>query len=143
MTSQEAALALFEFSANLRNTLRSDVSKDDCSLSLERFRCLQYLRDIHGATLTQASEGLGISPSSLCIMLKKLEQEGLVSRNRDTADRRVVRYAVSPAALVRLDEYTQKHLALLVQRLERIPAEDRQRLVSALDEINRVLSISM
>lgn len=143
MKTQETALAFLKFSANLKKTFRSEVSKDDCSLSLERFRCLQYLKDTQGATLTQAREGLGISSSSLCIMLKKLEQEGLVLRNRDTVDRRVVRYAISPPALVRLEEYVQKHVAVLVRRLEAATPEERQRLVSALDEITRVLSISM
>jgi len=76
-------------------------------------------------------------------MLKKLEQEGLVLRTRDTADRRVVHYAISSSALVRLEEYAQKHLALLVQRLDAVTPEDRQRLVAALDEITRVLSNSM
>jgi DNA-binding MarR family transcriptional regulator len=143
MTPQETALAFFKFSTTLRNTLRSGVSKDDCSLSLERFRCLQYLKDTQGATLTQASEDLGISSSSLCIMLKKLEQEGLVLRNRDTADRRVVRYAISSSALIRLEEYLQKHLAVLERRLEKLTPEDRQRLVASLDEVRRILSISM
>jgi DNA-binding MarR family transcriptional regulator len=52
-----------------------------------------------GATASEISEILGLHPSTLTGVLARLENQGLLQRRVDAADRRRVRFRLTPAGL--------------------------------------------
>jgi DNA-binding MarR family transcriptional regulator len=114
--------------ARLARTVRSRLQAALAPLGL-RYRhlvALSYLRD-HGPTPQQAlGDGLRIDPSNLVGLLNALDDQGLVVRRRDPADRR--RHIVELSAQGRqlLDEDVQRTLAEVDDDvLGSLPADDR------------------
>jgi DNA-binding MarR family transcriptional regulator len=93
-----------------------------------------------GLTLTQLAQREGISPSTLTGMVDRLEERGLVQRERHGEDRRMV--WVKPTAL------TQSHLnawrrileATLGEALKAMPVESRRALRAGLEAMVRILT---
>lgn len=73
-----------------------------------QWRVLAWLkRTGDGARQVELAEGLDVEPITLCRMIDRLEEAGLVERRRDESDRRAWRIHLTPAAtpmLVQLEE---------------------------------------
>ena len=65
---------------------------------------LRKASDSEGASQRELAERMGIEPPTLVRHLDKLAEEGLVARQADPDDRRVVRVVVTPAGHQRLAE---------------------------------------
>jgi DNA-binding MarR family transcriptional regulator len=136
---EELARRFLDFAINLKRLFRSTAVQTDRSLSEERYRSLLCLLKMEEAGLSELSERLSISASSLCIMLGKLEEEGLVERHRSKEDRRHVRYSCTPKGRYRVIAAQKELLDQLAGRFKQASAENRERLLKALDEIESVL----
>jgi DNA-binding MarR family transcriptional regulator len=66
-------------------------------LTYPQYLVMLVLWETHVATVKQLGERLALDSGTLTPLLKRLEQRGLLTRQRDTADERVVRIALSPA----------------------------------------------
>lgn len=135
----DLARRFLEFAITIKRLFRSASGQTDRGLSEERYRSLLCLLKMEEAGLSELSERLSISASSLCIMLGKLEEEGLVERHRDWADRRHVRYSCTPQGKARLIAAQEELLEQLSRRFKAIPLEKREGFLRALDEIESVL----
>lgn len=69
-----------------------------------------------------------VSPSNLTTVLDNLERDGLVKRERDTADRRVSITSLTPAGECRLAAFFPAHVARLVEALSGLDAEEQAEL---------------
>ncbi|MCA1951071.1 MAG: MarR family winged helix-turn-helix transcriptional regulator [Treponema sp.] len=136
----QLARPFFSFALNLKRFFRSLSSRADRSFSEERHRSLLCLLKMGEAGLSDLSERLSISASSLCIMLGKLEEEGLVERHRSKQDRRQVRYSCTEKGRERLMAAEHAALEHLARHLERLSDEDKKRLLTAMSEMEAVLS---
>ncbi len=85
-------------------------------------RLMRLLLSRGGVTQTELAREMGIRPASLSELLKKLEQKGLVLREKNGQDRRVVNLRLTP------EGETQAEM------LEAAKAAYANRLFSALDE---------
>jgi len=139
VSTDETARRFVGFAVWLKRSFRAELSRLEGGLSEERFRCLLYLSESSGSGLSRLSERIHISSSSLCIMLKKLEEDGYVERRRDTADRRQVEYTITPGGRERLEEERARRLAVFSVRLATIPLDDQRRLVAAMDTVQSIL----
>jgi DNA-binding MarR family transcriptional regulator len=137
--ADEAARRFVGFAVWLKRSFRAELSRVEGGLSEERFRCLLYLAESSGSGLSRLSERIHISSSSLCIMLKKLEEDSYVERRRGTVDRRQVEYRITADGRERLEEERDRRLAVFSGRLATIPPDDQRRLVAAMDTIQAVL----
>ncbi|QQO08566.1 MarR family winged helix-turn-helix transcriptional regulator [Breznakiella homolactica] len=139
MIEQEAAQRLIVCAALLKRTWRL-FPRAESELTEERFQCLRRLSAHTGVTLSDLSDEIAISPSSLCIMLKKLEEEGLVERERELRDRRKVCYRITSLGVSSVNGEQQRRLDFLARVLQKtVPEEERQRLIPVLDELESVL----
>jgi DNA-binding MarR family transcriptional regulator len=143
MTGEEAAHRLADLMISLKRTFRSYVGCTEGCLSEERFRCLYRLAESPangtGATLSALSERMRISSSSLCIMLGKLEEEGLVERERDLVDRRKVRYRISEPGRQKLREDRNQRLLMLSEKFSTLDEGEREKLIHAIEDLEGVL----
>jgi len=80
-----------------------------------------------------------VQPPSMTKIVGKLEEQGLVVREPDAADRRVTRVRVSGDGRDYVDRSRTLKNAYLADRLERLTPEERDRLVEVLPLLERLV----
>ena len=80
-----------------------------------------------------------VQPPSLTAIVGRLEQEGLVVRDSDPADRRVARVRLSPAGRRLMDRSRSRKTAYLARRLDALAPAEREVLRRALPVMERLL----
>ena len=95
---------------------------------------VQVLRALRAGPLTlgRLGQSIGLSPTSMTRVVDRLERRGLVSRRRDTDDRRLVQLHLEPAGdrlmgEIRVMRGSDVHLAV-----EAMTSDERKQLTSAL-----------
>lgn len=88
---------------------RHPVEKD--SLSRMSFRVLRTVQENDGIRATELAELTEVRPASITEALKRLERDGYVTREKDTADSRVKRVFITEKARARFKEHTCNHRA--------------------------------
>jgi DNA-binding MarR family transcriptional regulator len=119
----------------LREALR------ESGLRPRQYQALGLLRD-DGARAQQAlGEDMGVDPSILVTLLNPLEEEGLLTRRRDPADRRRHIVAITEAGEARFDEAAQTYDAAQEELLSALDPDQRTRLEVLLLELERSLAV--
>jgi DNA-binding MarR family transcriptional regulator len=91
-----------------------------------QWRVLAWLkRTGDGARQVELAEGLDVEPITLCRMIDRLEEAGLVERRRDETDRRAWRIHLTPAAAPMLVQLEEMGKAFNADMLAGIPEADR------------------
>jgi DNA-binding MarR family transcriptional regulator len=89
---------------------------------------------VHGPlTLGRLARIEQVAPPTITRIAVKLEEDGLVARTVDPADRRVSRVQVTAEGERRLEHGRNRRNAWLAQRLRTFPPADQRRLEAALD----------
>lgn len=81
-----------------------------------------------------------VAPPTVTKVVTQLEEQGLLVRLEDGADRRICRVAVSDAGEARLAADRRRREAWLQQRLQDLDPLDREQLVAAVDVLERMSS---
>ena len=80
-----------------------------------------------------------VRPPTITAAVDRLEAQGLVTRTRDTTDRRVARVTLTPAGRTLLTEARRARTAYLEQRLRALSAADRAAIAAAAPALFRLL----
>lgn len=72
----------------LRKLRLSEIPKINQDLSIAQMTILKKIIGIPGARLQQIADAVGVTPPSMSVALKKLEEGKWVTRNQDPADKR-------------------------------------------------------
>jgi len=104
-------------------------------LTVSDLECLDYLADVGSATAGQVAERTNLTTGAVTSMLRRLQQAGYVTAERDPADRRRVIVTLRPERAAELDRpyerfaeraerliegYTVKELTFLVGHFGRL-----------------------
>ncbi|HEX3786169.1 MAG TPA: MarR family transcriptional regulator [Pseudonocardiaceae bacterium] len=109
------------------------IAAVDESITLPQFRLLVVL-STHGAVkLIQVAEQLGVAPSTATRMIDRLISTGLVSREINPNSRREVVVTLSSAGRAVVRQVTQRRRRDIARIVARMPEQQRQGLVEALD----------
>jgi DNA-binding MarR family transcriptional regulator len=92
-----------------------------------------------GITATALAEREGVSAAGMSGHLVRLETAGLIERTR-TADRRRVGIHLTAEGAKVLRSVRNKRTAWLVARLDRLEPEERERVESAIDALEKLIS---
>ena len=108
----------------------------EAGLSLSQYNILRILRGARdeGLTCGEVSERMVRRDPDLTRLLDRLEKRGLVARTRGTADRRVVRAAITPEGLQLLESLEGPVHAAMKQALAHMPASRLDALSKLLEE---------
>jgi DNA-binding MarR family transcriptional regulator len=85
-----------------------------------------------------ANTGL-VTTGGLTLRLDRLENAGLITRERDTADRRVVYAQLTEAGLELVNQVVREHFANEVRMLSGLTGAERQQLAGLLGKLERSL----
>ncbi|MCE5257136.1 MAG: MarR family transcriptional regulator [Spirochaetaceae bacterium] len=105
----------------IRSNLRSAATKK-FGISLEQFHTLRHIR--HGcSSVKDLAETRQISRPAISQAVEVLVQKGLVTRTRETEDRRCVKLALTPYARRVLDENFEENCAWMAERMANLDGE--------------------
>ncbi|MDT7557559.1 MAG: hypothetical protein QOI50_3171 [Pseudonocardiales bacterium] len=88
--------------------------------------------------LTELTELEGLNPTMLSRVVRKLDDEGLISRRTDLSDQRAVRVQVTPAGTEVHQRIRAQRTQVLYDCLERLPAEVTDELLRAVPMLEAV-----
>ena len=111
-------------------------------LTIPQMRLLWTLRDADGQPVGALAEHLGVNPSTITGHVDRLVRQGLVRREEDAGDRRIVRNYLTEEGAVTVTAL--RHIAgmYLINILKRLDDMQLERLESALGDLNAVAAES-
>ncbi len=128
----EAACGVLLLRLARATSRRLTAALESLGMSGHEFATLSVLRDSGPLSQQQLSEGLRIHPSNLVGLLDALEQQGLVARTRDPADRRRHFVGLTPGGMQRLEEAQRAALDAERELLAPLSTAERDELQSYL-----------
>jgi DNA-binding MarR family transcriptional regulator len=138
-TSAGAGVLLAVVGRAASDRLRQALVRSD--LRPRQYQALGLLRDAGPSGQQALGEAMGVDPSILVTLLNPLEEQGLLTRRRDPADRRRHIVAITRAGEARLREAEQAHDAAQDELLSALDPDQRARLGELLLELQRGLAV--
>ena len=111
----------------------------ELGLTMTQLRVLFLLRAEVGASAGAMAEALKVAPSTLTRIVDRLVRQGLVQRETDDGDRRLVRHYLSASGASTVEELARRGRARMDEVMDRLSAPQLERLVSALEDLTAAL----
>lgn len=137
-TLRERAFHLFG-----RTVLRSDPDRlrawVELGLTPTQLLVLVLLRAEDGASAGALAERLKVMPSTVTRLVDRLVSQGLVRREADDGDRRLVRHHLTSTGASTLEELERRGRARMNEIMDRLSPSQLERLVEALEDLTAAL----
>ena len=139
MTSEREPLRERAFHLFARAIVRSDPGRLEAwvelGLTMTQLRVLFLLRPEDGASAGAMAESLKVTPSTLTRIVDRLVRQGLIRRETDDGDRRLVRHYLSASGASTVEELERSGRARMNEVMDRLSAPQLERLVAALEDL--------
>lgn len=89
-----------------------------------------------GLSVKDLAEHIGVTPGAATQFVNTLVEHGLIDREMDASDRRIVRLKASQLAMDNMERIKKKGLAVGLKIFEPISDEDIRRLIDILSQID-------
>jgi DNA-binding MarR family transcriptional regulator len=89
--------------------------------------------------ITELAEHEGLAQPTTTVLIKRLEQNGWVARERDAADGRAVLVSLTPAGAEALEQFRSQYRALLRDRMATLSGEQLTALADAIEALDALL----
>ena len=109
-------------------------------LSMAQVQMLMTVHSCGESTISNLAEQLNVSPPSASCMLDRLEDKGLLYRERSTEDRRKVVVRLSKEAATQAEKMEEAVLAAFLDLVEKVGPETAQKWCEVLKRVEQVLS---
>ncbi|MEW6307686.1 MAG: MarR family winged helix-turn-helix transcriptional regulator [Bacillota bacterium] len=100
-----------------------------------QFNALIALNEAGDLTMGELCERMYLACSTATDLIDRMERNGLIDRERDLRDRRVVRLRIKDEGHRVIASVMAARISYLASVLERVPIEERERLAAALLQI--------
>jgi DNA-binding MarR family transcriptional regulator len=107
-------------------------------LTIQEFRSLEFLASVEPRKTKELAEHLGLAVNSVTDVVDSLEAKGLAQRQRDDADRRVVRVELTKAGRDAARTITNSFLEIHRTLLGALTVEEQETLLALYRKIARV-----
>jgi DNA-binding MarR family transcriptional regulator len=108
-------------------------------LSMAQVQVLMTLQQCGESTISSLAAHLQVSPPSASAMVDRLEDKGLLHRERSTQDRRKVVVRLSAEASVQADKMEKAVLTAFLDLVEKVGPETAQKWCEVLERVEQVL----
>jgi MarR family transcriptional regulator, organic hydroperoxide resistance regulator len=125
----EDLLALWRLLRNLSHPVRR------AEMTPEQYWLLRLLHRSGSLSISELANELGIAISSATISCKRLEKAGLLTRERQSNDERVVRVTLTGTGLAQIDAWRQRKREALTRMLNVLDAQEQQALQSMIERV--------
>lgn len=88
-----------------------------------------------GMSVKELAEHTAVTPGAITQLIDTLVEKGLVTREGDPIDRRIVRLKITPLAIEQFEKFRQEHLASFSRVFEVLNTEELQQLITLMDKI--------
>ncbi|HZU11594.1 MAG TPA: MarR family transcriptional regulator [Chloroflexota bacterium] len=112
----------------LRRVSRHDAAS---GLSAARLSALSVIVYADRVTMSELAQAEGVRLPTISRLVDGLERDGLVLRQTDPSDRRVVHLTATESGRHLLEEARQRRIGDLAARIECLPAEEQATLAAA------------
>ena len=138
MPTDDAADRLRHAVARLARLLRQ---QDEGSFGATFTSALASVKNVGPLTLGELAAREQVAPPTMTKVVEKLEAHGFVTRTVDQKDRRVSRVTVTPAGRRHLDATRVRRTAWLASRLDQLTADELERLMDAVDVLDKLIAV--
>ena len=95
------------------------------------------LLDQHpGVSQRELAELAALKPASLTETIERMERDGLVERQRDQQDRRIIRVKLTPLGQKRSQQLAKEHQQFQKALLNSLSVEEKQALIQICQKLN-------
>ena len=128
----------------LRRILRATESygRDlarEAGLTAVQLRVLQIIAENDGCHPSEIAERMGVSQATVSVLIKKLEQFGLIERQQSAADRRQVDLILTDRGAEKIDSAPDALQQRYVAAFEALEDWEQAMLVAALERVAKML----
>jgi DNA-binding MarR family transcriptional regulator len=125
----EDLLTLWRLLRNLSSPVRR------AEMTPEQYWLLRLLNRTGPLNISELANELGIAISSATVSCKRLEKAGLLTRERQSDDERVVRVALTEKGLAQIDAWRQRKREALTYWLSVLDAQEQKTLQSLIERV--------
>ena len=118
---------------------RNDRHPDGCDLSIAQMNLLMTVRSHEELTLSRLAELLKVSPPSVSVMVERLVERKMLTRNRSSTDRRKVIISLSPESEQMIEKLEEQMLAAFIELVEELGPETARKWGEVLERVEEVL----
>ena len=108
-------------------------------ISMTHLHVLWILRERGDLSVTRLADLLDVAVPNATGLVDRMEQRGLVERDRDREDRRLVIVRPTPAGIAAAEEMDGRRTELLVRVLDQLDTDQLERIASAIRGIRAAL----
>ena len=141
MPTEDDVARLGALVGELHRLLRRTASRraDRTPLPEAQVELLLLVRARPGISGRDAARRLCTAPNTISTLVRDLTDVGLLTRERDPEDRRVVRLHLTAAARDRMADHERHRTTLLTAALADLPAADRAAVLAAVPALRHLL----
>jgi DNA-binding MarR family transcriptional regulator len=114
---------------------RFDAAARDCGVTGPQWRLLMIVSKYPGINQGQLAERLEVEPITVCRMVDRMEQAGLLERRADPHDRRARRIHPADNAETLINTLQQRGRHMVATATHDLSKEERETLVTLLERI--------
>lgn len=107
-------------------------------LTLPQFGVLEALYHLGDLRISEIIEKTLSTSGNMTVVVRNLEQEGLVHRLQDTSDKRAFRIEITEKGRKIIADLFPEHLMQLSQNLERLHMDEKQELLRLMKKLNGI-----
>ncbi|MDP9796237.1 DNA-binding MarR family transcriptional regulator [Catenuloplanes nepalensis] len=120
---------------------RAATRRDGDRLPDAQVELLRLVERQPGIRVRDAAEALRAAPNTISTLVGDLADAGLITREREPANRRQVRLALTGEARRRIDAYQAERRALVTDALDRLGDDARARIAAAVPDLRALTTL--
>lgn len=125
--------------ARVNRRARQEGTSSGDDLTATRLAALATVEQHGPITLGELATMEHVQPPTMTRIVARLEEQGMVTRTVDPADRRVARVAITPDGAAMLDVTRSRRNAFMASRVGRFTADELETLAAAVPLLERLL----
>ncbi len=137
--TEQMAAQLHSVSMRMLRVLRRE--DEEAGMSASRLSALSVIVFAGPISLADLAAAEHVRPPTMSRIVENLVQDGLVTRDTDPADRRMVQIAATDAGRTMLDDGRARRVHAISGRLEKLADSERRALSRGLELMERITRI--
>lgn len=126
--------------ASIRRSARRLAARPTslATLTGAQLELVRLVRRRPGISVSEAAVALRLVPNTVSTLVGQLTDAGMLRRDYDRGDRRVVRLQLAPGTRRKVDGWLERRLGVLADAVQQLPGADQRRLRQALPVLERL-----